>query len=101
MDQTTTCVNTWVQNKLEKLGPEWLETNAENLELLRKRHHTEDTHFALWMTRLNARVQRRVMMSYDDLEDWDYWSAYAGDVHPAEAADDMLADLGYDWEVDY
>lgn len=87
--------NSWVQNKLEKLGPEWLETHAEKLAALRARHHTEDTHFAMWMTRLNSRVQHRVMMSYDDLEDWDYWSAYAGDTDPAEAADDMLFDLGY------
>jgi len=44
--------------------------------------------------------ERKVLVSYDDLEDWDYWSAYEGGQSPKEAALDMLTDAGWASAVD-
>lgn len=83
--------NTWVADLIEKKGQEWVDKIAPGLM---DRHRTEDAGFALWMTRLNSRVMAQVGVSYDDLEDWDYWSAYEGDMNPVDAANDMLEDAG-------
>lgn len=85
--------NTWVADLIEKKGQEWADKIAPELM---DRHRTENAGFALWMTRLNSRVMARVGVSYDDLEDWDYWSAYEGDMNPVDAANDMLEDAGFD-----
>lgn len=90
--KTVTVTNTWVADLIEKKGQEWVDKIAPKLL---ERHNTGDVGFALWMTRLNSRVNARVGVSYDDLEDWDYWSAYEGDTDPVEAAQDMLADNGF------
>ena len=36
------------------------------------------------------------MLGYRDLEDWDYWSAYDGDMSPTEAAVEALTYNGYE-----
>lgn len=95
MEDTKSVPNSWVRDVVDKKGQEWVDKIAPTLL---KRHNTKDIHFAMWMERVNSRVSGRTGMSYDDLEDWDYWSAYAGDTDPVEAAQDMLADIGYDGE---
>lgn len=67
-------------------------------EALMARHHTDDPLFAVWLEALNRAVQRRVPISYDDLEDWDYWSNYEAGVLPTDAAVMMLEDAGWDFE---
>lgn len=62
---------------------------------LMEKHRTSDPHFAIWLETLDRACRRRTFMSYMDLEDWDYWSAYAGDMTPFEAVADMLVDNGY------
>ena len=89
----TKVANEWIAKiDSDKLSA-WIEENGERAK---ERHHTNDVYFAVWMHHLNLVVQRRVMMSYDDLEDWDYWMAYDAGMSPREAAKDMLEDLGYD-----
>lgn len=84
--------NEWVATlDTDKLSA-WIERNGESAK---KRHHTEDVYFAVWMYHLNIIVRNRTSMSYDDLEDWDYWMAYDSNMSPREAATDMLEDLGY------
>ena len=86
--------NTWIENlDQDKLAPV-LEMHGDRL---RDRYHTDDVHFAFWMHSLNRVVQSRVGISFDDLEDWDYWSAYEGDMNPRDAALEMLEDAG--WET--
>lgn len=79
-------------------GPRLAQVIEEHGERLKERHHTDDVYFALWMEVLNRAVQRRVMLSYDDLEDWDYWSSYDAGQSPREAAITMLEDAGYDFD---
>jgi hypothetical protein len=75
---------------------------TEHGDALKERYHTEDVFFALWLHALNRAVQRRVLVSFDDLEDWDYWSAYDAGQMPKDAALEMLADNGWDdaYDVD-
>lgn len=87
--------NTWI-NSLP--GPRLDTLIAEKGDALKERYHTDDVYFAVWLHALNRVVQNRVLLSYDDLEDWDYWSAYDGDMSPKEAALMMLDDAGYDYE---
>jgi hypothetical protein len=56
----------------------------------------------MWLHALNRAVQRRVLVSFDDLEDWDYWSNYDAGMMPVDAALQMLADNGWDdaYDVD-
>lgn len=89
----TKVANEWVAKIDSDRLSAWIEKNGEGAK---KRHHTDDVYFAVWMHHLNLVVQRRVTMSYDDLEDWDYWMAYDSGMSPREAAKDMLEDLGYD-----
>lgn len=88
-------MNAWIrglpQDKLER----YIATHGESLK---ERYHTDDVYFAVWIHHLNRAVQRRVGLHHDDLEDWDFWAAYDGDLTPKEAAEDMLDDLGYDIE---
>lgn len=72
---------------VEDLGPKLME-----------RYHTDDVHFAIWLHTLNRAVQRIVMLSFDDLEDWCYRDAYDGGTLPKDAALEMLEDNGYDVE---
>ena len=71
---------------------------TEHGDALKKRHHTDDVYFAIWLEAVNHAVQCRTFMSYDDLEDWGYWDAYDAGLFPVEAAEDMLTDSGYGWE---
>lgn len=79
-------------------GPRLEAIIAEKGEALMKRHHTDDVWFAIWLQALNQSVQRRVMLSFDDLEDWCYRDAYDGGMSPKDAALEMLEDNGYDFE---
>lgn len=76
-------------------GPLVKKVIEEKGEALKERHHTDDVHFAIWLQALDQAVRRRVLVSYDDLEDWDYASAYEGGVTPVEAALEMLEDNGW------
>ena len=71
----------------------------EQGDRLRERHHTDDVYFAVWLHALNRAVQRRVMLSFDDLEDWCYRDAYDGGMSPKDAALEMLEDNGFEDEV--
>jgi|KBSMisStaDraftv2_1062788.scaffolds.fasta_scaffold945075_2 hypothetical protein len=89
--------NPWIQGLP---GPRLLDVIAKHGDDLKARHHTDDVYFAIWLHALDRAVQRRVLVSYDDLEDWDYWSAYEGGQSPKEAALDMLTDAGWASAVD-
>lgn len=94
MSGTATHVNSWLKNKLDQLGSDWLKKNEEKLARSKERHHTEDDHFALWMSLFNQHVAKRTGLSYDDFEDWDFRAAYESDMSPAEAAQDFMVDNG-------
>lgn len=79
-------------------GPKLAAVVEKDGERLKERYHTDDVHFALWLHMLNRHVQRRVLISFDDLEDWDYWSAYDSGMSPKDAALEMLADAGWDYD---
>jgi hypothetical protein len=76
-------------------GPRLAEIIAKSGDLLKSRYHTDDVYFALWMHAVNRAVQRRVHVSFDDLEDWDYWSNYDAGMLPVDAAVEMLEDNGW------
>jgi hypothetical protein len=88
-----TSPNDWINNLP---GPRLKQVIAEHGDALMARHHTDDVHFALWLETLDRAVQRRVLISYDDLEDWPYWDAYEAGMSPRDAALQMLADAGWD-----
>jgi Family of unknown function (DUF5419) len=77
-------------------GPKLKKVIAEHGDALKERHHTDDVYFAIWLHTLDRSVQRRVLVSYQDLEDWDYWSAYDAGMSPRDAAVEMLQDNGWD-----
>jgi len=85
--------NPWINNLP---GPRLKKVVAEQGDELKRRHHTTDVYFAIWLHALDRAVQRRVLVSYDDLEDWDYWSNYDAGMSPKDAAIQMLADNGWD-----
>ena len=87
--------NKWIENLP---GPRLATLVEEKGDALMARYHTDDVYFAVWLHALNRVVQSRVLLSYDDLEDWDYWSAYDGDMTPKEAALQMLDDAGYSYD---
>lgn len=76
-------------------GPRLTQFIAEKGDAVMERYHTDDVYFAIWMHSVNRAVQRRIFLSFDDLEDWDYWSAYDSDMSPKQAAVQMLEDNGY------
>lgn len=76
-----------LQEAINALGPTLME-----------RYHTDDVYFAVWLHTVNRAVQRRVGLSFDDLEDWGYRDAYDAGQSPKEAALEMLEDNGYDVE---
>ena len=86
-------MNRWVQELPKEKLSAYMDKNRE---ALLKRYPTSDEYFALWLHHLNRAIQRRLPLQFDDLEDWDFWAAYDGDLTPKEAAEDMMADLGYD-----
>ena len=81
-------------------GPRLQEVIEKEGGALKSRYGTDDVYFALWLHALNRAVQRRVLISFDDLEDWDYWSAYDAGQSPKEAAIEMLIDNGWDSAFD-
>lgn len=81
-------------------GPRLEMMIAKHGDALKERYYTDDVYFALWMHALNRAVQRRVLVSFDDLEDWDYWSNYDAGVMPTDAAIQMLEDNGWDKAYD-
>ena len=86
-----TYVNPWVGGKLARVNPNWLDEHRD--ELMAK-HDTKDDHFAMWLEMVDIVVRTRTMMSYRDLEDWDFWSSYSSDVSPLDAVNDMFEELG-------
>ena len=79
-------------------GPRLKTVLEEKGDALKERYHVTDVYFAYWLHVLNVNVQRRVHVHFDDLEDWDYWSAYDAGQSPREAAVEMLQDNG--WDID-
>jgi hypothetical protein len=88
-------MNAWIENLP---GPRLAQVIEEQGDRLMERYHTDDPHFAVWLHALNRVVQRRVLVSFDDLEDWDYWSAYDADYSPKDAALEMLEDAGWAYD---
>ena len=86
-------MNAWIKSLPADKVKAWLNKNGENAC---KVHHTDDPQFALWLHYLDRAVKRRVVLGYRDLEDWDYWSAYDGDMSPTEAAVEALTYNGYE-----
>ncbi len=78
-------------------GPKVKQVIEEKGDALKERHHTDDVYFAIWLQALDQAARRRVAVRYDDLEDWDYASAYEGGMSPRDAAVEMLEDAG--WQV--
>lgn len=76
-------------------GPRLLQVIEERGDALKERYHTDDVHFAVWMHAMNKAVQRRVIISFDDLEDWGYADAYDEGMFPSDAALQMLRDNGW------
>lgn len=85
--------NPWIQNLH---GPRLKQVIEEKGDALKERHHTDDVFFAVWLQALDQAVRRRVLMRYDDLEDWGYRDAYDAGQSPVEAALEMLEDAGWD-----
>lgn len=94
---STTTTNPWFDTLP---GPRLQQVIEEKGEALKERHHTDDVYFAVWLQALNQSVQRRVLLSYDDLEDWGYWSAYDAGMSPKDAALEMLEDNGWGTDGD-
>lgn len=85
-------MNTWIESK----DPAKVQSVVDNQgEWLKERYHTDDVYFAIWMHAVNGAVRRRVLVHFDDLEDWGYRDAYDADMHPKDAALGMLEDNGY------
>jgi hypothetical protein len=89
--------NPWIENLP---GPRLAQVVEEKGDALKERYHTDDVYFAIWLHALNRAVQRRVLVSFDDLEDWDYWSSYDAGESPKDAALEMLAANGWDSAYD-
>lgn len=85
-------MNAWIEGLPADKVAAWVSKNGERAMDI---HMTEDPHFALWLHYLDRACRRRVLMSYRDLEDWDYWAAYDGGMSPVEACVDMLEANGY------
>lgn len=85
-------MNDWIESLPADKVQAWIGKYGEPAM---KAHHTDDPHFALWLHYLDRACRRRVLMSYRDLEDWDYWSAYDAGMSPVEACGDMLDANGY------
>lgn len=87
--------NPWIQGLP---GPKLQQVIDEKGEALKERHHTDDVFFAIWLQALDQAVRRRVLVRYDDLEDWGYWDAYDAGMSPRDAAIEMLEDAGWDFD---
>lgn len=81
-------MNTWIAGLPADKVKQWIAKNGERAMDI---HRTDDPHFALWLHYVDRAVRRRIHLSYMDLEDWDYWSAYDGGMSPAEAALEALS----------
>ena len=77
---------------LEPKVAKWIEVNGERAT---DEHMTTDPYFALWLHYVDRAVRSRIHLSYRDLEDWDYWSAYDAGSSPKDAALDMLESSDY------
>lgn len=82
-------------------GPRLQQLLDEQGDRLKERYYTDDVWFAIWLHALNRVVQRRVMLSFDDLEDWCYRDAYDDGMPPKDAALEMLDANGYDFESEW
>jgi hypothetical protein len=87
--------NPWVLSLPADKVEAWIEKNGERAC---EEHMTTDPVFALWLVYVDKAVMRRAWISYRDLEDWDYWSAYDAGMSPKDAAIDMLDANGYDMD---
>lgn len=87
-------MNAWVQGLPPEKVERYISTHGATLL---ERYPVTDVYFAMWMHHLNRAIQSKLPLQFDDLEDWDFWAAYEGDMTPREAAEEMLAELGYDF----
>lgn len=84
--------NTWIENLPGPALEKWVKEKGDEAK---ERYGVEDVYFALWLHYVNKHVMRRAHVSFMDLEDWDYASAYESDVTPRDAAVEMLQDNGW------
>lgn len=84
--------NPWIESLP---GPRLAQVVEEQGDRLKERYYTDDVYFAVWMHALNRAVQRRILLHFDDLEDWCYRDAYDAGESPRDAAIEMLEDNGY------
>lgn len=87
-------MNRWIETLAEDKLKAWIAKNGGGAM---QAHMTEDPYFALWLEYLDRATARAIGLSYQDLEDWDYWAAYDADMTPSEAARQMLGDNGWDF----
>ena len=87
--------NAWIEGLPKDKVEDYM---SKHRDALLERYKVEDEYFALWLHYLNRFVAQRTGMQYDDLEDWDFASAYESGQSPKDAVDEMLDDLGYDFE---
>ena len=85
-------MNTWVDTLPADKVAAWIKKNGE---AMKERHHTDDPEFALWLHYLDRAVMRLVMVSYQDLEDWNFADAYEAGMSPVDAAEQLLVDAGW------
>ncbi len=52
--------------------------------------------FTAWMREVNFIIENKTGLSYNDLPDWDYVSAFEDEISPKDAASEALEDAGYD-----
>lgn len=88
-------MSTWVDTKPQDTVDKWIK---ENGEAACERYDTDDPRFALWLACVDRAVQRRVVLSYMDMEDWHYYDAYDAGMSPVEAALEALEYNGYNVE---
>lgn len=84
--------NSWIENLPGPALKRWID---ERGEAACERYHVTDPYFALWLHYVDKAVTRRAHVSFMDLEDWDYASAYESDYSPVDAAVEMLEDNGW------
>lgn len=87
-------MNEWVKSLPPNKVWDWIDKNGI---AAKERHHTDDVYFALWLTFFDKQCLRGMGVSYSDMEDWDYRSAYDEGMSPRAAFIAMTEDLEYAW----
>lgn len=51
--------------------------------------------FEAWMKKVDAELRKVSGLTSEDLADQDYWSMFEDEVHPSEAAEEVLIEEGF------